>query len=95
MTTWVLAGDVGGTKTNLAIYRFEEPRKASLAREETFPSRAYDGLEQIAGEFLERGAVGRVDQCYRLFVCLFLLGHAGALARSRVADILSDLRQMT
>jgi glucokinase len=52
MTTWVLAGDVGGTKTDLAIYRFEEPRKASLAREETFPSREYPGLEEIVHEFL-------------------------------------------
>jgi glucokinase len=54
MTTWVLAGDVGGTKTDLAIYRFEKPRKASLAREETFPSREYPGLEEIVHEFLGR-----------------------------------------
>jgi glucokinase len=54
MTTWVLAGDVGGTKTNLAIYRFEQPRKATLDREETFPSREYPGLEEIVHEFLGR-----------------------------------------
>ena len=52
MTTWVLAGDVGGTKTDLAVYRFEEPRKATRVREETFASREYQGLEEIVREFL-------------------------------------------
>jgi glucokinase len=43
MASWVLAGDVGGTKTNLAVYRFEERRKATQVREETFPSRGTRG----------------------------------------------------
>jgi glucokinase len=50
----VLAGDIGGTKTRLAIFETDGSALETL-REETFPSRAYDGLEQIAGEFLERG----------------------------------------
>lgn len=51
----VLAGDIGGTKTRLAILETDGEQLQTL-REETFPSRAYDGLEQIAEEFLERRA---------------------------------------
>jgi glucokinase len=54
MTTWVLAGDVGGTKTDLAVYRFEERRKASRVRAETFPSREHQGLEEIVRAFLAK-----------------------------------------
>jgi glucokinase len=52
MTTRVLAGDIGGTKTALAVYRFEEGRTARLEAEETFPSREYRGLGEIVHEFL-------------------------------------------
>jgi glucokinase len=52
MATRVLAGDIGGTKTALAVYRFEETRTARLEAEQTFPSREYPGLEEIIREFL-------------------------------------------
>jgi glucokinase len=52
MATRVLAGDIGGTKTALAVYRFEEARTARLEAEETFPSREYRGLGEIVHEFL-------------------------------------------
>ncbi len=47
----ILAGDVGGTKTNLALF---EPEGRRLARREmrSFPSRDYPALEAILGEFL-------------------------------------------
>ena len=47
----ILAVDVGGTKTNLALFRSEGGR---LTREEfrSYPSREYAGLEEILGEFL-------------------------------------------
>ncbi|MFO7740848.1 MAG: glucokinase [Anaerolineae bacterium] len=49
----LLAGDIGGTKTKLAVYSKERgPRKPLV--EETFPSRDYDGLEAIAREFLDQ-----------------------------------------
>ena len=59
----ILAGDVGGTKTNLALYRREG---SGLARERmaTYPSREYPGLEAILGDFLakapaiERACIG-------------------------------------
>jgi glucokinase len=48
----LLAGDIGGTKTKLAIYSKERgPRKPLV--EETFRSKDYDGLEAIAQEFLD------------------------------------------
>lgn len=46
-----LAGDIGGTKTVLALY--EETSSATTPlREETYPSGRYDSLEQIVEEFL-------------------------------------------
>ena len=49
----LLAGDIGGTKTNLAIYTPQDgPRLALL--EATFPSARYLSLEAIVREFLSR-----------------------------------------
>ena len=48
----LLAGDIGGTKTNLAIYA-DEPGHLPLA-EATFPSGQFSGLEAIVREFLAR-----------------------------------------
>jgi glucokinase len=47
----LLAGDIGGTKTNLAIYSSETGLRAPLA-EATFPSGNYPSLAALAGEFL-------------------------------------------
>lgn len=47
----VLAGDIGGTKTALAIVRIDEMRQ-SILRMETYPSADYPGLEEIVQEFL-------------------------------------------
>jgi glucokinase len=50
----ILAGDVGGTKTNLALF---EPDGRRLERREmrSFASRDYPALEAILGEFLSGG----------------------------------------
>ncbi len=53
MATWVLAGDVGGTKTDLALYRVDGVESVTLVREASFPSCDYSGLEAIAHEFLK------------------------------------------
>ena len=60
----LLAGDIGGTKTNLAVFSFEKGVRAPLA-EATFPSNDYASLEAVAAEFLaqtgftvERAAFG-------------------------------------
>jgi glucokinase len=48
----ILAGDVGGTKTTLALF---EPRDGGLApvREDTLPSREFDSLEAAIARFLD------------------------------------------
>ena len=47
----ILAGDIGGTKTALAIFEIG-PRGRALVRAERYPSAAYPGLEQIVEIFL-------------------------------------------
>ncbi len=47
----LLAGDIGGTKTNLAIFSPEKGWRAPLV-EKTFPSAQYPSLEAIVREFL-------------------------------------------
>jgi glucokinase len=47
----ILAGDIGGTKTSLAIFEIGR-RRRSLVRSERYPSGAYPGLEEIVEIFL-------------------------------------------
>jgi glucokinase len=47
----LLAGDIGGTKTVLALYALEQgPRLPIFSK--TYPSKAYDSLEAVIEEFL-------------------------------------------
>lgn len=52
----LLAGDVGGTKTNLGIFSSIAGLRAPLV-EATFPSRRYPSLEVLVSEFLDRAQV--------------------------------------
>ena len=47
----ILAGDVGGTKVNLALFDFTDG-KVRHVRDQQFPSRQYSGLEEIVKEFI-------------------------------------------
>jgi glucokinase len=47
----LLAGDIGGTKTNLAVFSPDAGLRAPLA-EATFPSGAYSSLKALVSEFL-------------------------------------------
>ena len=49
----LLAGDIGGTKTVLALYSPETGPRRPLIKE-TFPSRRFDSLEAIIATFLEK-----------------------------------------
>jgi len=49
----LLAGDIGGTKTNLGIYSIEKGAREPLV-ESTFPSPRYTSLETLAREFLDK-----------------------------------------
>ncbi|MFW6054736.1 MAG: glucokinase [Thermodesulfobacteriota bacterium] len=51
--TNVLAGDIGGTKTNLAVYNGHIGLDAPIA-EATYPSRDYPSLEALVQEFLTK-----------------------------------------
>ena len=42
----ILAGDIGGTKTSLAIFEIGRTRRTKI-RSERYPSGAYPGLEAI------------------------------------------------
>ena len=48
----VLAGDIGGTKTAVAIARLDS-RRLSIERSETYPSGGFSTLEEILEKFLE------------------------------------------
>ena len=47
----ILAGDIGGTKTNLALYEWTNERVDPI-RLESFHSADYTSLEDILSEFL-------------------------------------------
>ncbi|MBI3768265.1 MAG: glucokinase [Deltaproteobacteria bacterium] len=48
----VLAGDIGGTKTALAIHAVDAAGTVTLVRDRTFASRDYAGLEEVIAAFL-------------------------------------------
>ncbi len=70
----LLAGDIGGTKTVLALYDPEVGPYDPIAQA-TFPSREYPSLEAIVAEFLD----GR-----QVSVCRASFGIAGPVANGRV-----------
>ena len=47
----LLVGDIGGTKTNLAVFSPDTGPRAALA-EATFPSSRYPSMEELVSEFL-------------------------------------------
>jgi glucokinase len=48
----ILAGDIGGTKTRLGIFRSSE-NEMRMIRTRTFPSSEYDDLEHMIDQFLD------------------------------------------
>jgi glucokinase len=57
----LLAGDVGGTKTNLAIFSMDEKSNhLQLLRNKRYPSGDFDGLGDIVKRFLEKGDEGTI-----------------------------------
>src|SRR5260370_18632337 len=49
----ILAGDIGGTNTRLALFE-GTPERLTPVTIEVFPSREYKGLEEIARKFLTK-----------------------------------------
>lgn len=48
----ILAGDIGGTKTNLALFEADAGGRLTQVDAHTFVSHQYGGLEQVVAEFL-------------------------------------------
>lgn len=59
----ILAGDVGGTKTRLALFASRGPRLVAV-REAIFPSRAYKGLAAILKVFLRQERRRITSACF-------------------------------
>ena len=59
----VLAGDIGGTKTRLAIFDVDGTRLETLAQQ-SYPSGRYSGLEPIVREFLAGSGVDCRRACF-------------------------------
>lgn len=61
----LLAGDVGGTKTILALYDGgTDGLPQAVLREKTYPSRAYGSLEDIVKDFLSGGGESLDAACF-------------------------------
>jgi glucokinase len=72
----IIAGDIGGTKTNVALFEAEGARVGSPVVQQSFPSGHYDSLEAIVGEFVAaRGPTRITHACF---------GVAGPVVRGRV-----------
>ncbi len=80
----ILAGDIGGTKTLLALYE-EASGTLSPDREETYPSRDFPSLEDLLNKFLARTP--------RLALRAACFGVAGPVinGRSRTTNLPWDL----
>jgi glucokinase len=70
----VLAGDVGGTKTRLAVFDVQGTRLDTV-KEHSYPSGSYNGLEEIVREFLDGAGSDCRQACF---------GIAGPVQRGRV-----------
>lgn len=55
--TTVLAGDIGGTKTNLALFTIEGDKISATLKEGSFKSQDYNSLTPILDEFLKGSTV--------------------------------------
>jgi glucokinase len=48
----ILAGDIGGTKTNVALLEIDGQEVGKVVAQQKFPSAGYDSLERMIAEFL-------------------------------------------
>ncbi len=70
----ILAGDIGGTKTILALARFKDDH-VEIVREQAFASQEYAHFDELLASFLKDGERGKVSA-----VCL---GAAGPVREGR------------
>lgn len=48
----IIAGDIGGTKTNVALFETEGETLGEVVAQDTYPSGQFDSLDAILGEFV-------------------------------------------
>jgi glucokinase len=60
----ILAGDIGGTKTNVALLETNGSDTGSVVRQQTFPSARYDSLEAILKEFIGTSEMNVTGACF-------------------------------
>jgi glucokinase len=65
----ILAGDVGGTKVDLALYRFEHGSLQHV-RDEKYPAQEHSGLEEIVRLFLNAKPSGSAEE-EKIFAACF------------------------
>lgn len=61
MSDFILAGDIGGTKTNLAVYARQGQGEPSCMAEGSYRNREFVGIEEIIHRFIEDAAVRLPD----------------------------------
>ena len=59
----LLAGDIGGTKTLLGLYKPESGPRQAIAEKE-FKSAGYPGLEELVREFLSQTDQTPTNACF-------------------------------
>lgn len=101
----LLAGDIGGTKTKLALYE-QVGERLRPVRSHSYPSTHYDGLEGIVADFIGDAAVpaaacfgvaGPVsDGCCRTTNLPWVIEESALAARTGIAAVrlLNDLQAM-
>jgi glucokinase len=60
----ILAGDIGGTKTNVALFQPNGSDVGPVVRQQTFPSAAYNSLETILEEFIGETELKIAGACF-------------------------------
>jgi glucokinase len=71
----IIAGDIGGTKTNVALFESEGLRLDRIVAQRSYPSAQYDSLEDILREFVAELSPRVTHACF---------GVAGPVTNGRV-----------
>lgn len=59
----ILAGDIGGTKTNLGLFK-KSAQRPKMTAFQSYPSREYSGLEEIIDTFLHGRSISISRACF-------------------------------
>ena len=60
----ILAGDIGGTKTNVALFNDDAGQLGTPINPKSFPSKQYDSLDAIVGEYIAANPADVQHACF-------------------------------